>query len=42
VTAQREIFVSVDIETAGPIPGEYSPQSPWVGIASAGYKKAAI
>lgn len=24
MTAQREIFVSVDIETAGPIPGEYS------------------
>ena len=24
MTAQREIFVSVDVETAGPIPGEYS------------------
>jgi DNA polymerase III epsilon subunit-like protein len=24
VSAQREIFVSVDVETAGPIPGEYS------------------
>jgi hypothetical protein len=33
VTAQREIFVSVDIETAGPIPGEYSPHSSWVGMS---------
>ncbi len=24
MTAEREIFVSVDVETAGPIPGEYS------------------
>jgi DNA polymerase III epsilon subunit-like protein len=24
MTAQREIFVSIDVETAGPIPGEYS------------------
>jgi DNA polymerase III epsilon subunit-like protein len=24
MTAKREIFVSVDVETAGPIPGEYS------------------
>jgi ribonuclease T len=24
VTAQRDVFVSVDVETAGPIPGEYS------------------
>lgn len=24
MTAQREVFVSVDVETAGPIPGEYS------------------
>jgi ribonuclease T len=24
VTTEREIFVSVDVETAGPIPGEYS------------------
>ena len=24
MTAQREIFVSVDVETAGPVPGEYS------------------
>ena len=24
MSAQREIFVSVDVETAGPIPGEYS------------------
>lgn len=24
MTHKREVFVSVDIETAGPIPGEYS------------------
>ena len=24
MSAQREIFVSIDVETAGPIPGEYS------------------
>ena len=24
MTAQREIFVSVDVETAGPVPGKYS------------------
>jgi DNA polymerase III epsilon subunit-like protein len=24
VTAEREVFISVDVETAGPIPGEYS------------------
>ena len=24
MTAKREVFVSVDVETAGPIPGEYS------------------
>jgi ribonuclease T len=24
VTEEREVFISVDVETAGPIPGEYS------------------
>ena len=24
MSAKREIFISVDVETAGPIPGEYS------------------
>ena len=23
MTAEREVFISVDVETAGPIPGEY-------------------
>lgn len=24
MTAKAEVFISVDVETAGPIPGEYS------------------
>ena len=24
MTSKREIFISVDVETAGPIPGEFS------------------